>query len=194
MNEFWGKAFGYVERVLSPYQFWLVILCLSAVLIFLPLELKAELGLKNISETYKGFFVIALFTSILVFALKITNVIISAFKSRTKIDASNLNDEEKAVLCFFIKNQYQGMSLNEKHPTVISLINRNIIERPYSPIMFIGGDDFEYFSLTNTGKRKLQSSGFQKKLFDGLKQDKILSFVNSISRDTYSLHTPQTLS
>jgi len=83
--------------------------------------------------------------------------------------------------------------LNEKHPTIVSLKNRNFIQIPHSPIFFIGGDDFEYFVLTKAAKKKLNSASFQHKLFENIDENKILNFVNSISRQQYSLHNPQSL-
>lgn len=79
----------------------------------------------------------------------------NAFKNFQTLQTTDLNDEERAVLCFYIKNQYQGASLNEKHPVIARLKNRNFIQIPHSPIFFIGGDDFEYFVLTKAAKKKL---------------------------------------
>jgi hypothetical protein len=193
MEKFWEKAFSYVEKVVSPYQVWLIILLVSGGLIFCPEWLQTELSLQKIIGEYRGYAVIVFFVSAIVIIFKTAGALISLIGSYERVDASNLNDEERAILCFFVKHQFQGASLNERHPSVVSLRSRNFITVPRAPILFLVVDDFEYFILTKAAKRRLSSIKFQREVFDVLSEERVLTFINSISRDQYSSHSPQVL-
>ena len=186
-------SFSYIEKVLSSYQFWLVILVVTSSLLFFPENIRENFGVLEISKAYKAYISLAFYVSGIVFTIKGIVLVLNAFKNFQTLKTSNLNDEERAILCFFIKNQFQGASFIENHPTIVSLKNRNFIQIPHFTIFVIGGDDFEYFVLTKAAEKKLKSAFFQHKLFENIDENKILDFVNSISRQQYSPHNPQSL-
>ena len=189
------KVWGYVEKVISPYQFWLITLILTGALSFLPSELLEKLSLEHIASSYRGWLVIVFLTATLVILFKGISLLIGAFVSSEKVNSSNLNDEEKALLFFFIKNQFQEVNLNTNHPSVIGLINRKFITRACSPVYFDRPSNlnFEAFIITVAGRKKLSSHDLQHSILSELKEDKVLTFVNSISKSPYYNYEPQKL-
>lgn len=189
------KAWGYVEKVISPYQFWLITLVITGALAFLPNELLDKLSVQAIASSYRGWLVIIFSIAVLVMILKGATYLISTICSFERVDASNLNDEEKALLFFFVKNQFQEVSLHRDHPSVISLRNCKFITHSYSPIYVVtaGNVHFDDLIPTEAARKKLSSHRFQRKILSGLDEDKVLSFVNHISQQEYSRHSTQTL-
>lgn len=186
-----NKIFNYIEKILSPYQFWLTILLVSAILLWLPPSFQADLGLNEIISSIKGYLSIIVLISLIVLIIKILSFVFNGLKNYESVDGSFLNSEEKAILCFFVNNQLQGANLIEKHPSVVSLQRRKFITIPKSPAFFAGGSEFDYFVLTKLGKKKLTSNGFQNEIFKDINQDRVLKFINSISREQYSTYKPE---
>lgn len=191
MSSFLERLFWYFEKVLSPYQVWMATFIISGTILFIPNDWKSHLDIIEIYNNYKGYISIIFLGSGIVLLIKGVDSIFIQLKEYKRIDAKNLTDEEKAVLCFFVSNQYQGASLDETHPAIISLRRRNFILTPPSPITIIGGDNYEYFILTRNGEKKLRSKSFRARIFDGMNQNNILLFINSISKREYSLHNPK---
>ncbi|WP_139052151.1 super-infection exclusion protein B [Roseibium sp. TrichSKD4] len=188
------KIIEYVEKILSPYQVWVAVFFLSGILLFLPTSYQEYFKLSEISSSYRGYISIAFFIPIIIFITKTGVSVFNCIKSSEIINVKYLNEEERAILCFYILNQYQGARLREEHPAIISLKNRNLISIPYTGVVYITGSKYEYFTLTNKSKSKLKSNSFQEELFRELSTDNILKFINTISEVDYHLHHPETLS
>ncbi len=193
MEKLLEKIFGYIEKALSPSQLWFIIAVITGGLFFLPENLKMYFGVFDIVEIYKGYIAIVFLFSTIVLIVQFITFVLRALKKIEIINGKNLNDEEKAILFFFITNQYQNVSLDAKYPAIVSLKNRNFIKINYSFVIYAGKSNHEICVLTKSGKKKIQSTKFQQQFLKGLDNDKVLNFVNSISDQNYSSHTPQKL-
>lgn len=184
MTKIIEKIFGYVEKILSPYELWLAVFFLSGLVFFD--DVKIFLGVFGIYEEYSEWIKLCFLLLALVFIFKVIKFFWNLIKNIKIVDVSTLDNEEIAILRFFVLNQYQTVGLIAKHPAVVKLVNRNFIR------VNIARDDCGIwkYRLTKLGKRKLSSPEFQKNYLDGLSDQEVLNFVNDISDKKHDLNIP----
>lgn len=190
MKEFFESTFRYIEKLLSPYQFWAVLTIVSACLLLLPNKYVDLLGLADFIAKNRGFISLTLIVSAAILIVKVSVLLIRWVSSRKPVKAENLTDEEKAILVFFLHNHFESFRANREYPAIKSLIARGFISEILSFII-VAGNPYEGFELTPSGKRRLRSQKFIDQISKPFPTNQhILNFINSISEKTYSTHNP----
>lgn len=190
MKEFFESTFRYIEKLLSPYQFWAVLTIVSTCLLLLPNEYANSLGLVDFITSNKGFISLILIVSAAILVVKVSGFLVRWASSRKPVNTENLTDEEKAILMFFYQNHFESFRAKREYPAIRSLIARGFISEILSFII-VAGNPYEGFELTPSGKRKLNSQKFIDEISAPFPTNQhILNFINSISEKTYSTHSP----
>jgi hypothetical protein len=180
-----------LERLLPPiYHFWIAITVVSGLLLFLPAEYLVNFHVEGIYNKNKGLVSLCFMVS---FLLVLIPILFSFFKyikrtvrfhQQEKVDSSNLTFEEMAVLRFFVMNNYGDTFLDSSYQVILRLKERNFIYAK-SSIGHINGqflckDAHEIISLTNLGRRKLESDRIKNNI-SNLDNEVVLSFIKKIS-------------
>ena len=182
-----------LEKIANPFQLWLTLFVVSSLLRFNS-SIQETLKLSNFVEKQSDLIgLIILFSGtlfIIKFLLWTKDKIFKLFHSKS-INYSNLTEEETAILWLFVKTDFQDIDLQYKHLAVIKLQSRNLIELTPLPIYI--SSPFETFSLTPKAKQKLKSKKFRDQHLKELNEAKMLHFINSITLEDWSVHSPQNL-
>lgn len=185
MEKLFDTISKYVERLLSPYQFWLALMFLSAILFGLSDAQNNTLGLTNFVSENRGYISLILIASGLVLIIKLIMFLFNRVQNWKPVDAKNLDIEEKAILMFYRRNRFENFSADRDHPAIKSLVKRGFLSKVLSFII-VSGNNFESFEITKPGRKKLQSQKVTTEISSSFDSDqKVLDFINTISKETY---------
>jgi len=181
MEKFLEKLFSYIEKVLSPYQLWLVILVVTSSLLFSPENIREDLGLLEISKVYKAYISLIFLVSVTVFVLKGVLFLYNLLINYRAIDTKNLTKKETAILYCLLNYPHQEYLLNNEHHTVRSLEHRNLIQVFYNHIQP---------RPHNSCKISLNAHRRVRKAIDRLNidRDEALSFTTEVCASEISLY------
>lgn len=183
-------VYSFLEKLLKPWELWASITAFCGILLILPNNWIATLGIESLLTTYKPYISLVFLAALVVAAIRVVCSILKAIRHREKINTTDLAWEEEAILYGYILNEYQSIELLRIHRIVARLRNRGFLR---TSSYVITSDDFERHYLTTKGEKFLKSKKFKNKL-PSTDQELIraVSLLNSLSRRQIQLVPAQT--